>query len=114
MNRLLRRRIKIALIGTVACALFGFVVMGLWNWLAPAVFGGHTITFWQALALLVLSRILFGGFRGRPGHRMHWRRRMMERWEQMTPEQRQEFRQGWRGGCGRRGMPDAEPKVAPE
>ena len=65
-NRWLRRGIKIAMIATAACAVFGFVVMGLWNWLAPAVFGAHTITFWQALGLLILGRILFGGFHGRP------------------------------------------------
>ena len=34
----------------------------LWNWLMPAMFGLQTVTFWQALGLLVLSKILFGGF----------------------------------------------------
>jgi len=55
----------------------------------PALFGWHLISFWQALGLLVLSKILLGGFRGRPGPRMFWRRRMMERWAQMTPEERE-------------------------
>jgi hypothetical protein len=113
-NRWLRRGIKIAMIATVACAVLGFVVMGLWNWLAPPVFGAHTITFWQALGLLILGRILFGGFHGRPGRHMHWRRRMMDRWEKMTPEEREKFRQGWHGGCGWRGMAQGEPKVAAE
>ena len=45
-------------------ALFGEVVMHLWNWLLPALFGWRQITFWQALGLLVLCRILFGGFGG--------------------------------------------------
>jgi hypothetical protein len=111
-NRRWRRGIKFAAIGTVACAVVGFVVMGLWNWLAPAVFGAHTITFWQALALLILTRILLGGWHGRPGPHMHWRRRMLDRWEQMTPEEREKFRQGWHEGCGRRGMAPGEPKVA--
>src|SRR5579862_9212025 len=92
------RRMKIAVIGLMAVALFGFLVMVLWNWLAPAVFGFHEINFWQALGLLVLSKLLFGGFRGRPGGR-HWRGRMRDRWEQMTPEEREKFRQGMAGGC---------------
>jgi hypothetical protein len=55
--------------------------------------------FWQALGLLLLSKILFGGFRGAAGHG-GWRRRMHARWEQMTPEQREHFRAGLRGRCG--------------
>jgi predicted membrane chloride channel (bestrophin family) len=99
--------LKIAGIALVAVTLLSFIVMSLWNWLAPAVFGARTITFWQALGILVLSKILFGGFRGRPGYGRHWRRRMNERWEQMTPEERERFRQGIAGRCGR-------IKVAPE
>jgi hypothetical protein len=85
----------------VAIAVFSFVVMSLWNWLAPAVFGFNTITFWQALGLLILSKILFGGFRGRPGHGRHWRVRMHQRWQQMTPEEREKFREGLFSRCGR-------------
>jgi hypothetical protein len=92
-------------------ALFGFVVMRLWNWLMPALFGWHLITFWQALGVLILSKILFGGFKGGPGRHMYWRRRMMERWEQMTPEEREKFRQGMRGRCGTFGSSAAEPKA---
>ena len=75
-------------------AVFSLVVMLLWNWLMPALFAWQTISYWQAAALLILSRILFGGFRGRGGPPWHWRRRMLERWEQMTPEEREKFRQG--------------------
>jgi hypothetical protein len=94
------RGLCLALVAVLALALFGFVVMQLWNWLLPALFGWKTIGFWQAAALLVLTRILFGGF-GRRGH-MHgrWRARMRERWEQMTPEEREKFRAGLRGRCG--------------
>jgi hypothetical protein len=82
------------------CALGGTVVQHLWNWLLPPLFGWHELTFWQALGLLALCRILFGrfGFRG-PG-RSNFRRRMAERWEHMTPEERERFRQGMRGRCG--------------
>jgi hypothetical protein len=104
------RALRFAVIGIVAAAVLGFAVMSLWNWLAPAVFGWRTISFWQALGLLVLARILFGGFRGRPGDHFHWRRRMIERWEQMTPEEREKFRQGMVGRCGRaRGVTEELP-----
>jgi|SRR5262252_10184059 len=87
----------IAPVALFALALFvtlgGFVVRGLWNWLLPALFGWPVITFWQALGLLVLCRLLFGGmgFRGGPGSRAGWR--MRERWAGMTPEERERVRQ---------------------
>ena len=94
---------RIAAFVALGAALFGFIVMGLWNWLAPAVFGGHAITFWQALGILVLSKILFGGFGPRHGPPAFWRRRMRERWARMSPEEREQFRQGLRERCGRAG-----------
>lgn len=103
--------VKIALLVALAIAVVSFVVMSLWNWLMPALFGWQLISFWQALGLLVLSKILFGGFRGRPGYGMHWRRRMAERWEQMSPEEREKFRKGMRGRCGHFGPTETEAKV---
>jgi hypothetical protein len=100
----LRRGLRFALFGALAITVAGFVFMSLWNWLTPALFGWHAINIWQALGLLVLSRFLFGGFRGR-GCGAPWRRRMTERWEQMTPEEREKFRQGMRGS------PEPEVKV---
>ena len=95
------RGLKFAVLAAAAVAAVGFAVMSLWNWLAPALFGGHSIGFLQAIGLLVLSRILFGGLRGHWGHRMQWRQRMMERWESMTPEEREKFRSGMRCGPAR-------------
>jgi hypothetical protein len=92
--------LKFVLLGALAIAVFGFVVMGLWNWLLPSLLGLPRITFVQALGVLILSKILFGGFRGHHGGGHHWRRRMMERWEHMTPEEREKFRQSFRGRCG--------------
>jgi hypothetical protein len=109
-NRILRV-LKFVVIAALAITVFAFVVMGLWNWLTPRLFGWHAITFWQALGILVLSKILFGGFRGGPGRHMYWRRRMMERWAQMTPEEREKFRQSMRGRCGSFGASSAEPKA---
>ena len=63
------RAVKIAAIVAVAVTVFGFIVKGLWNGLMPSIFGWHAITFWQAVGLLVLSKILFGGgFRGERKH----------------------------------------------
>jgi hypothetical protein len=106
----LTRMILIAPLAILGMVIFawigGEVVMLLWNWLAPTLFGLRLITFWQALGLLALCRILFGGFGlGGGGHRNSRRRmegrinerireRIDERWEQMTPEERKKFRQG--------------------
>jgi hypothetical protein len=76
------------------------VVRLLWNWLLPSLFGWREITFWQALGLLALCRILFGSWGGGHSHRSRFRRRMAERWEQMSPEERERFRQGMRERCG--------------
>lgn len=47
--------------------LFGYVVMLLWNWLMPELFGLATIGFWQAFGIVFLARIIFGGG-GMKGH----------------------------------------------
>ena len=87
------------ILGSLALA---FLAMELWNWLVPPIIGWKAIDYWQALGLFFLVRILFG-FRfgvGRGGH-MHWRARMAERWERMSPEEREKFREGMRArGCG--------------
>jgi hypothetical protein len=91
----------LAILGfAVFIAIGGEIVRLLWNWLAPALFGWHQITFWQAVGLLALSRILFGGFGLRGARRSFSGRRMAERWAQMTPEEREEFRQRFRSRCG--------------
>jgi hypothetical protein len=87
---------------------FGEIVMHLWNWLAPALFGWHTITFWQGLGLLVLCRILFGGWGGHGGDRGRGRRMSGERWERMSPEEREKFRAKMRSRCGGFGAPGGE------
>lgn len=95
------RILKIAGIVLVASGAFGLVVKSLWNWLMPALFGLRSITFWQALGVWILSRILLGGFHGhgRPNGR-HWRARLIDRWEQMSPEERAKFREGLRHRWG--------------
>ncbi len=92
----------------VFIAVGGELVLLLWNWLLPTLFGWRQITFWQALGILLLCRILFGGFGGRGfgssnvRGRMRERiaERMGERWDRMSPEERERFREGMRGRCG--------------
>jgi hypothetical protein len=101
--------IGVILLVTAIFFLLGFVVMALWNWLMPTIFGMHTITYWQAFGLLILSKIIFGGFRGGRGRghgrgcgsRPEWRERMAERWDTMSPETREKAREAMRGyWCG--------------
>jgi len=100
------RALRFLLFGVLAVAVLGFVTMTLWNWLMPDLFGWRAIGFGQALGLLILSRLLLGGFHGGPGRHMRWRHRMRERWEQMTPEERERFRESLRG-CGRPTPPES-------
>lgn len=105
------RGLKFLLLVTLAATLFGFVVMWLWNRLMPAVFSLRVISFWQALGLLVLSKILFSGFHGRPGFPDNWRMRLIRRWDQMTPEEREKFRAGLRECCGPEGSSPGAPEA---
>lgn len=94
----------LAIVGMVVfIAIGGEIVLRLWNWLLPSLFGWRQITFWQALGLLFLCRILFGGLGVRGSHgpnvSSRMRHRMAERWEQMTPEEREKVRERW-SRCG--------------
>jgi hypothetical protein len=101
----------LAILAMVAfIAIGGEVVRLLWNWLLPTLFGWRQITFWQAVGLLALCRILFGGFGAHGIRRSNLRRKMSERWERMTPEEREKFRQGMRSGCGGFPAPGSETK----
>ncbi len=85
--------IPVAILGFLA--LFTFAVYSLWNGVLTDVVGVKTITYWQALGLLVLSKILFGGFPGRGrGFGPPWRERMLaKRWASLPPEQREQMRE---------------------
>jgi hypothetical protein len=105
-----KKWIWIIFLAPLAIALFitigGEVVLHLWNWLVPSLFGWRQISFWQAVGLLALCRILFGGVSGRGFHRSNYRRRMAERWEQMSPEEREKLR----SRCGGFGAPSSGAK----
>jgi len=105
--RMIGKGIGIIIVVALAAMLFGYFIMSLWNWLIPAIFHGMgVITFWQAVGLLVLTRILFHGFGG-GGHRWrhqggwnhhgHWGY-WKQKWESMTPEEREKMKGEWKSG----------------
>lgn len=62
--------------------LFGNLIMWLWNWLMPSLFGLRTIGFWEGLGIFLLAKILFGfggsshssdGEKHHHGHKHHHR-----------------------------------------
>jgi hypothetical protein len=96
--------IKIFFVVLIGGTLFGFGTMYLWNWLVPALFNGPTITFWQTIGLIALSKIFFSGFgRGGSGgwkHKHRWKERMRERVSNMSPEEREKFKRRLKEKCG--------------
>ena len=113
MNKALKIFLFIVL-GILAVIVFGWVTMSLWNWLVPELFHGPVIGFWQALGLLLLSKIIFGfggkGGGGRwRGRSNYWKQHYYQKWSSMTPEEREQMkakmREKW---CYK------EPSVSPE
>jgi Ca2+/H+ antiporter, TMEM165/GDT1 family len=101
-RRFWARRIALfILFAAIAIFVFGGVVMFLWNNVLAQATHVSTITFVQALGILVLAKILFGGFRGAWGPRSYyWKQRMRDKWNNMTPEEREKFKQEWQKRCG--------------
>lgn len=128
MYRFRRRFFLFPLIPIAAIALFSLVVMLLWNAVIPGLTGWAMLTYWKAMGLMVLSKILFGGFphrrfgHGGPGRawhhhgmRMAWwrnlseeereqwkerRKEWRETWQHMGPEQRAKYKEAWKARCG--------------
>jgi hypothetical protein len=105
-GRWLVRGLQILILLLVVVAGFGQAVLQLWNWLMPSIFGLHAITFWQAVGLMALSWILFGGLRGGRGMSRGWRHGWEGRWARMSPEERERFRKGLEGRSCRPTGPD--------
>jgi hypothetical protein len=92
----------------VGAAVLGGMVMWLWNCIMPGLFAGaSTIDYWHALGLLLLCRILFGGFRGHGHGHGNWqeKREHWQRWQAMTPEEREQFHRQRANWC-RPGNPE--------
>ena len=97
-NYKMRKFIKFLGFVVIMAIIAGGVVTLLWNALLPGILGVGKITILQGFGLLVLSRILFGGFprkRWDGGHGRHrqWRSKMREKWENMSPEEREKFKE---------------------
>jgi hypothetical protein len=93
-GRWLLRALRVVVFVAAAVVVAGLVVMTLWNWLIPPLTGWHVLGLPQAIALLVLCRILFGGFRRRHGPWGHGRFR------HMSQAEREQFRAQMRERCG--------------
>jgi len=113
-----RRLLVIAPLAILGMLIFiavgGEIVLQLWNWLLPSLFGWRPITFWQALGLLLLCRILFGGFGFRSSGRSNVRRRLEERCESMTPEEREKLRERFLGRSAHAAPPETKPNAGGE
>lgn len=98
--------VKFLVLGLAVLALLGGLTQALWNWLIPDLFGGPAVSFWQALGLLALSKILFFTFgRSFRSRGTHWGYRWKREWEKMSPEQRDQLKArmkekwcSWEGG----------------
>lgn len=92
--------IPLAILGMILFAFIGGeIVLHLWNWLMPPLFGWHVLTFWQALGLLALCRVLFGGFGWHRSRGLRFGGGMGHRFGRMSPEERERFRQSVRDYC---------------
>jgi hypothetical protein len=95
-----RRFLFIPLAVAAILSLVSFVVMNLWNYLLPGILHVGVITFWQAMGIFILCKILFGfGKGGGPGRGNWMRHRMEERFKNMTPEEREKFKEKMQS-CG--------------
>ena len=105
MNRSfwLVKAVKFVFFAALFVTVAGFATMSLWNWLMPMIFHLPALTFWQTLGLIVLSRVLTGGFgrggRGGWARGRAWKRQMQQRMEAFSPAEREKFRQQMRSRC---------------
>jgi len=108
MKRKWMKKVPVVIaIATAGLFVFSGAVMLLWNNVVPAVFHIGTVTLWQAMGILVLSKLLFGGFRGRRGMGgFHARKRMFGKWQNMTAEEKEIFSS--RVGCHGRFATDSK------
>ncbi len=87
--------LKFIVMGVVMLGLLGLVTQQLWNWLIPQLFAGPVVTFWQALGLLLLSKIFFWSFSkgGHSSRKPGWGYYWSQKWKGMSPEERERLKQ---------------------
>ncbi len=89
------------IIGIFGLAALSVLIFFLWNWLVPAIFNGPVITFWQAIGILILSKILFSGVWRHRSHysgypHSEWRKRFEEKMKNMPDEEKERFKAKFR------------------
>jgi len=95
------RFIFIPLAAVAFLSLISFIVMTLWNYLLPGILHVGAITFWQAMGIFILCKILFGfGKGGYRGGAPWMRHKMAERFKNMSPDEREKFKEKWAEKCG--------------
>jgi hypothetical protein len=97
----LKKIIGFSLLAIGGIALVNFILMTLWNQVLTVVVPVGMVSFWQSLGILILSKILFGGFKGGYGNHRggKWKKEMAEKWHTMTPEEREKIKEEWRSRC---------------
>lgn len=99
----------------IGLAFFGWITMFLWNALLPHIFGLTIITFWQAIGLIILGRLIFGGFghfgwgwERRHGwhHKGHLHNHLRQKWASMTPEEREKWKEKVKNRCRNGNWPE--------
>lgn len=91
----------------LVAGLFGIsaIVMWLWNFVIPPVTGFSVISYWQAMGLFLLSRILFGGFKFRRHHQQgkeHIQQAhaaFKDRFMEMNEDEKLQFKNQWKSRC---------------
>ena len=107
-NRRMPGPVKLVMILALAVLfvfIIGNIIVFLWNEILVELTGVKPMSFWQAIGLFVLSRILFGGFRfgGPPrGKRFYRGAKWREKWMNMNEEEREEFRKKWKERCNKK------------
>lgn len=88
------RILKYALLVVAGIGILSYLVMHLWNWILPASAGWNPISYWQAMGLLVLSKILFSGWgNGKSKWKQsQWKSKMKEKWNNMSEDEREKFK----------------------
>ncbi len=100
---------KILIAAPLMIFALGYITMSLWNWLVPTLFNGPVINLWQTFGIVLLSKILFGGFKGKGGgcccghdRRGMWKEHMKAKWDNLSTEERSKLRNRFFDKCYQR------------
>jgi len=94
-----RKKALLFLLVPIGVGLLIWVVMLLWNAILPEVIGVSTINYWQALGIFILSKILFGGFKGKGPGRGKFKSKFKNKFRNMTDEEKASFKTEWESRC---------------